>query len=140
VPHVSPYGPRFKVLQLPPYVWRLENPDCPKGAITWVIRGTWAEDIDAHSVSGVDAVDEAVEELGPVLLTVVDGVISLAAKDGQELGTGLEEATPFTDGLEVAVESGWSSAVSISQQASVLGSNAAHVGPSRSAGSGSPLS
>jgi hypothetical protein len=36
-----------------------------------VIHGTWAEDIEAHSGSGVDAVDEALKEQGPVLLTVV---------------------------------------------------------------------
>ena len=66
-----------------------------------MIHGTWTEDIEAHSGPGVDVVDEALEELSSVLLTVADGVISLAAKDGQELGTGLEEAAPFADGLEV---------------------------------------
>ena len=73
-----------------------------------MIHGTWAGSIEAHSGSGVDVVDEALEELSPVLLAVVDGVISLAPKNGQELGASLEEAAPFADGLEVAVEPGGS--------------------------------
>jgi len=45
----------------------------------------WTLDIEAQSGPGVDVVDEALEELSSILLTVVDGVISLAPKDG---GTG----------------------------------------------------
>jgi hypothetical protein len=69
---------------------------CPRGAITWVIHGPWTEDIEAYSGPRVDVVDEALEELSPVLLTVAHGVLSLAAKDGEELGTRLEEAAPRT--------------------------------------------
>ena len=93
-----------------------------------MIHGPWTEDIEAHSGLRVDVVDEALEELSPVLLTVADGVISLAAKDGQELGTGLEEAAPFADGLEVAVEPGGSGAVTVTQEATMLGGDPSHVG------------
>ena len=40
----------------------------------------------------------------------------------------LEETSALADGLEVAVESGWSGAVTITQETSVLGRNPAHVG------------
>ena len=101
------------------------SPGC---AITWVIHGPWTEDIEAHSGPRVDVVDEALEELSPVILTVTDGVISLAAKDGQKLGTGLEEAAPFADRLELAVEPGRSGAVAVTQEATMLGSDPSHVG------------
>lgn len=84
--------------------------------------------MEPHSGPGVDVVDEALEELSPVLLTVVNGVISLPPKDGQELRTRLEEAAPFADGFEVAVESGRSGAVTIPQEASMLGGDPSHVG------------
>ncbi len=93
-----------------------------------MIHGAWTEDIETHSGSRVDAVDEAVEELSPVLLTVADGVISLPAKDGQELGAGLEEAAPFADGLEVAVEPGRSGAVTVTQETTMLSGDPSHVG------------
>ena len=40
----------------------------------------------------------------------------------------LEETSALADGLEVAVESGWSGAVTITRETSVLGRNPAHVG------------
>jgi hypothetical protein len=34
---------------------------CPTRAITWVIRWTWAEAMEAHSALSVDLLEEAVE-------------------------------------------------------------------------------
>ena len=84
--------------------------------------------MEPHSRPAVDVLDEALEELCPILLTVADGVVSLAAQDGEELGTGFEEATALTDRLEGAVEPGRSSAVTIPQQSPVLGGDPTHVG------------
>jgi hypothetical protein len=58
----------------------------PEVRFTWVIHGTWAEDIETHLGPCVDVVDETLEELTPVVLTVVDRVVSLAPQDGGELG------------------------------------------------------
>ena len=52
----------------------------------------------------VDLLDEALEEFEPVFLAAADGIVSLAAQDGDELGTGLEEAAAFAHRLEGAVE------------------------------------
>jgi hypothetical protein len=59
---------------------------CPTRAITWVIHGTWAEGMEPHSGPAADVLDEALEELNPIFLAVVNGVVSLTAQDGQELG------------------------------------------------------
>jgi hypothetical protein len=80
--------------------------------------------MEPHSGPGVDVVDEALEELNPVLLSVVDGVISLAPK---ELGACLEEAAALADGLEGAVEACRSGAVTVPQEPSVLGGYSSHV-------------
>ena len=93
-----------------------------------MIRWTWAEAMEAHSALSVDLLEEAIEELHPVLLAVADGVVSLAAQDGEELGSGLEEATALTDRLEGAVEPDRSGAVTIPQESPVLGGDPAHVG------------
>ena len=106
------------------------NPrDCPHGAITRVMHGTWTEAMEAHSASTVDLFNEAFEELNPVLLAEADGVVSLAPEDGQELGPGLEEPAALADGLEAAVEPDGPSAVSVPEQAAVLSGDASHVGP-----------
>ena len=59
---------------------------------------------------------------------MADGVISLAPKDGQKLGTGLEEAAPFTYGFEAAVEPGRPSAMTVTQQTSMFGGDPSRVG------------
>jgi hypothetical protein len=76
----------------------------------------------------VDAVEEAVEESGAVVLVAVEGVVSLASQDRDELGSGVEESASFADGLEVAVERGGPRAVSVAEKSSVVGGKASHVG------------
>ena len=86
---------------------------CPTRAITWVIRWTRAEAMEAHSAVFVDLLQETLEELHPVFLSVAIGVVSLPAQDREELGTGLEEAAAFADRLEGAVEARRPGAVTI---------------------------
>ena len=93
-----------------------------------MIHGTWTEAHRTTLTVPVDLLDEAREELNPVLLAVVDGVVSLATQDGQELGPGLEEAATLADRLEGAVEPDRSGAVTVPQETPVLGGDAAHVG------------
>jgi len=85
--------------------------------------------MEPHSAVSVDLLEEALEELSPVLLAVVDGVFALAPQDGQELGPGLEKAAAFADGLEGAIEADRTGAVTVPQEPAVLGGDAAHVGP-----------
>ncbi len=85
--------------------------------------------MEAHLGPCVDVVDEPLEELNPVLLTVVDGVISLASQDGQKLRAGLEEAASFADRFEGSIEAGRAGAVTIAQEAGMPGDDPAHVGP-----------
>lgn len=61
--------------------------------------------MESHTTVPVDLLDEAPEELNPVLLAVPGRVISFAAQDGQEPAPGLNEATALADRLEGAVES-----------------------------------
>ena len=68
----------------------------------------------------VDAVEEAVEELGAVVLVAVEGVVALASQDRDELGSGVEEPASFADRLEAAVERGGPRAVSVAEQPSVV--------------------
>ena len=107
---------------------RFQGSGLSRSAITWVIHGTWAEDMEPHSALAVDLLDEALEQLGSVVLAVSDGVVSLAAQDGEELRAGLEEPTALADRLEGAVEPDRPGAVTIPQETPVLGGDAAHVG------------
>ena len=77
---------------------------------------------ETSSVGGgvVDDVDELVVELGAGGVVVGGGVVALAAQDGDELGTGLEEAAAFADGVEAAVELEGSGAVAVAEEPSVL--------------------
>jgi hypothetical protein len=77
--------------------------------------------METHSLAVGDSLDEVVEELDPVVLTALVGVLPLALQDGDELGTGLEEPTPFADTLEDAVEKGGPRAVTVGQQSAVVG-------------------
>src|SRR5215467_10357153 len=52
------------------------------------------------------ALDESVEQGGPVGLAVVAGVVALADQDGQELGAGAEVGAGLAGGLHAAVEFG----------------------------------
>lgn len=76
----------------------------------------------------VDAVEQAREDLGSVVSVSFGGVVSLASRDRDELGAGVEEAASFADGLEVAVECGGAGAVAVAEQPAVVGSEASHVG------------
>jgi len=69
----------------------------------------------------VDAVDEAGEELGTVVLVSFFGVVALTLQDRDELGSGVEEPASFADRLEVAVERGGSCAVAVAEEPSVVG-------------------
>ena len=70
---------------------------------------------------------EAFEELASVALAAVGGVVSLLAQDGDELRSGVEEPPAFADGLECAVERDGPGAVSVAEQASVVGGESTHV-------------
>ncbi len=75
----------------------------------------------AHSLGVGDTFDEFTEELAPVALTALVGVLVLALQDGDELLTGLEEPTPFADALEDAVEQCGPSAVTVGKQSAMVG-------------------
>jgi hypothetical protein len=60
--------------------------------------------MEPRSSGVVDAIEEAGEDLGAVVVAVVDGVVVLASEDLDELGSGVVEAAAFADGLELAVE------------------------------------
>ena len=77
--------------------------------------------MEAHSLGLGDSFDEVVEEPTPVALTALVGVLALALQDRDELGTGLEETTPFADALEDAVEQGGPRAVTVGQQSAMVG-------------------
>jgi Phage integrase family len=62
-------------------------------------------------------------------LSVAIGVVALPPQDCKELRSRFEEATALADRFEGAVESGRPGAVTITQEASVLGGDPAHVGP-----------
>jgi hypothetical protein len=70
------------------------------------------------SVGGgvVDRLDELVVELGAGRVGVGEGVVALAAEDGDELGSGLIEAAAFADGLEPAVELERPGAVTVAEE------------------------
>ncbi len=76
--------------------------------------------MEAHSLGLGDSFDEAVEELTTVALTTFVGVLALALQDGEELGSGLEEAAPLTDALEGAAEKSGPRAVSVGEQPVVV--------------------
>jgi hypothetical protein len=66
---------------------------------------------DARSVAvaalrSSDAVDELVEEGGPVVLAVVAGVVALTGQDGQELGAGAEVGAGLAGRFQPAVQLG----------------------------------
>jgi hypothetical protein len=63
----------------------------------------------------VDAGQELVEQVGPVELVVLGGVVALAEQGGPELDAGLEEGAGFADGFEGAVQFGWAGAVALLQ-------------------------
>ena len=67
----------------------------------------------------VDDADELVVELGAREVGVVGGVVALAAEDGDELGSGLEEAAAFADGVEPAVEFEGSGAVAVAEESTM---------------------
>src|SRR5581483_3538225 len=83
--------------------------------------------MEPHLAVSVDLLEEALEQLDPVSLSMAGGIISLSAQDFEELRAGLEEATALTDGLEGAVEADWPCAVTIPQETPMLGGNATHV-------------
>ena len=62
-----------------------------------MIRRPWAV---PYRTTVSDSLDEPVEELAPVTLTALVGVLALALQDRHELWTSLEESTPFADALE----------------------------------------
>ena len=64
-------------------------------------------------------VDELVVELGAGVVAVGGGVVASAAQDGDELGSGLEEAAAFTDRVESAVGLDGSGAMTVAEQTSV---------------------
>src|SRR5918995_4911408 len=90
--------------------------------------------IEACSFVGVDAVEELGEDVGAVVVAVVDGVVVLASEDLDELGSGVVEAAAFADGLELAVEGGGPCAVAVAEEPAVVGSEAAHVAAGRFGG------
>ena len=47
--------------------------------------------MEPHSLGVGDSFDEVVEELAPVVLTALIGVLALTLQDSDELRTGLEE-------------------------------------------------
>jgi hypothetical protein len=101
----------------------LTSSDCPHGAIAWVIHGTWAEDNQT-----IFRPPASMSPMNPSRRWALSSVVSFVPKDRQELGISFEEAAPLTDGFKVAVEPGRTGAVPISQKASALGSDPAHVG------------
>jgi hypothetical protein len=71
--------------------------------------------MEPHSRGVGDSVDEAIEELGPVVLTALFGVIALSFEDGEELRSGLEEPAPFADAFEGTVEQSGTRAVTVGE-------------------------
>ena len=76
--------------------------------------------MEAHSLGIGDSFNEALEELTPVALTALIGMLALALQDRDELRPGLEEAAPLTDALEGAAEECRSRAVTVGKQAAVI--------------------
>jgi hypothetical protein len=76
--------------------------------------------MEAHSLGVGDSFDEVVEELTPVTLTPVIGMLPLAPQDSEELGSGLKEPAPLADALEGAGEESGPCAVTIGEQASMV--------------------
>ena len=74
----------------------------------------------------VELVDDVAEEVGSLWLVVLGGVVALAGEDGDELGSGLEEAAAFAHGFVDTVERGGPVAVSVAEEASVVGSESGH--------------
>ena len=60
------------------------------------------------------------KSLTALALAALIGVLALALQDGDELRTGLEEATPFADALEGAVEEGRPRAVTVGEQSTMV--------------------
>ena len=82
---------------------------------------SWGVVIEAGSAGVVQVVEEVGEESGSFGLVVVGGVVALADEDGHELGAGLEEATAFADRFVDAVEGCGPVAVSVAEQAAMVG-------------------
>ena len=76
--------------------------------------------MEAHSLGVGDSFDEALEEVSPVALTALAGVLALALQDGEELRTRLEEPAALTDALEGAVEQSRPRAVTVGEQTTVI--------------------
>jgi hypothetical protein len=68
----------------------------------------------------LDGGEDLVEEVSSAGLVAVGGVVSLAEKDGDELGAGLEVDAALADGFEAAVEVDGSTAVAVAQQSPLL--------------------
>lgn len=90
--------------------------------------------MEARSWAGVVVVEELCEDVGPVVVAVIDGVVVLASEDLDELGAGVVDAAAFADGLELAVERDGSGAVPVAEEAAVVGGEASHVGARRFCG------
>src|SRR5205807_6088537 len=69
--------------------------------------------------SGLGALDEPVEQGGPVGLSVVAGVVALADQDGQELGAGAEVGAGLAGGFHPAVQLGGAGAQAVAEHAGV---------------------
>jgi hypothetical protein len=60
-------------------------------AVIQVIRRSGLSSIELHPLGPGDSLDEAIEELAPVTLTALIGVLALKLQDRHKLRTGLEE-------------------------------------------------
>src|SRR5271157_5547928 len=76
--------------------------------------------MEAHSLGVGDSFDEAVEELTAVALAALIRVPALALQDGEELRTGLEEATALADALKCAAEECRPRAVTVGEQSAMV--------------------
>ena len=104
-----------------------------------MIQGFWRGAIQAWSGGVVEVVDEAGEEVGPVGLVVLAGVVALAGEDGDELGAGLEEAASFADRFVGAVERCGPVAVAVAEESAGSAATRFIVSPVVSIDSGLPL-
>jgi hypothetical protein len=74
-------------------------------------------------------VGEALVEGGLVRPVATGGMVGLGLETWPDLDGGSEEGAAFADGLEAAVELGWSGAPAVAEHAVVLGSHASHGRP-----------
>src|SRR5215469_6978935 len=78
---------------------------------------------------GLGALDEPVEQRGPLSLPVVAGVVALPGKDGQELGAGAEAGAGLAGGLRAAVQLGGPGAQAVAEHPGVgLAAQPGHAG------------